>query len=1316
MKKISLFLFLSICITGFSQRSYKQMMHDPSVNFYTVCEVAEAYFETIDKTQKGSGWKGYQRWKYQNESKFYPSGDRSNVDPYFVQKQFEAFASTKPGAPVKAIFSPTGWEEVGPVTIETITGHYAPGLGRIETFYVDPVEEEIMYIGSRSGGFWKSIDGGTTWTGGSTDFLVASGVNSIGVSPTNPDSILINVRNAGNGTTHGIYRSIDAGETWTETNYNPVELGKGGLGSNFRVNRVVYHPRVGDLIFVCASDGLYRSDDNLDTWVKVTNGSISDIEFHPTDNDIVYIYDYYYWGDNKNKVLRSTDGGVSFTGSAEIPGNDNNTSVQLDVTPLCEDCIYFASGNGIWKSFDAGLTFEFVSSPDGGSQGFAVGDLDSTKMIYGYIDCFASANGGLTFDQRTWWSLGSVDFDGDQYIHADLREAECINGIFYVATDGYFAKSEDHGLTWERLNDNTGLRENYTLGVSQSNHYRTMVGSQDNGTSIRQQDEWIEFWGADGMEAIIHPLNDDWMIGSNQYGGRRRTFNGGLTQDGASPSGHTSGWVAPLAYAPNDHMTVYHFGENVYRSEAFGSGYTLMGTPSFSGTISEAAIAENNSDMLVVSRWENIELSLDGGATFEDIQGTLPDYTITDIAFDPLDDNTFVVTYNRHQNDGSKVFITHDMGETWTNITANLNDMPIRGAVIDHTSDKNIYLAAEIGVFVKGMDDTDWELYNTNLPNCMVYELEIVNGSNTLRAATWGRGVWEYNLKDRQDFPVILKTRITDQPTFTTPQEGEDQFVTSQINYDGELSSVFVKWSVEAPTFENTIEMENVSDSTWVSVDPMGGEYPCGTNVYFKVYAVGEASDTTETYKFMYTIQHGNEYCESSGNLSWQTSITRINFGDINNTSGKTVGYTDYGCLGFETEVERMSDYDLTMHMNTDGDYTIHGKAWIDWNQNGDFTDVGEEYDLGTAVDTEDGPSTLSPLTITVPESAILGETTMRTAVKFANDPTPCEVGFDGEVEDYKITVGCTTIPGEITESVCEPYVSPSGLFTWATSGVYSDTLISVAGCDSVVTVNLTIFEPSSSDVSVTNCGTYVSPSGLYTWTTSGVYEDTLISSTGCDSTLTVDLTIVEATTSGISVTACDSYTSPSGDFTWDVSGTYTDVIPNIAGCDSTITIDLDIENVNTMITLEELTLTAVESESTYQWLDCDSDWEAIDGATSQSYTVTENGNYAVIVTSDECSDTSDCYTVTTVSIDEQAENNIALYPNPSNGSATLLLNGNSNYEFLKVYDVAGRIVYQEAIKQRSEIQLALNVSKGIYYLVLDDEHTNEIMLKLVIE
>jgi len=143
--------------------------------------------------------------------------------------------------------------------------------------------------------------------------------------------------------------------------------------------------------------------------------------------------------------------------------------------------------------------------------------------------------------------------------------------------------------------------------------------------------------------------------------------------------------------------------------------------------------------------------------------------------------------------------------------------------------------------------------------------------------------------------------------------------------------------------------------------------------------------------------------CASSGNTAFGTSITLVNFGTINNATDKTVGYTDYTAIS--TDVVLNSIHDLTVNLNTDGNYTIHSIVWIDWNHNCDFTDAGEMYDMGTAINTDDGATNLSPLSVTVPANAKLGSTIMRVSCKYNADPTACMTNQDGEVEDYTINV-----------------------------------------------------------------------------------------------------------------------------------------------------------------------------------------------------------------------------------------------------------------------------------------------------------------------
>jgi photosystem II stability/assembly factor-like uncharacterized protein len=1017
-------LFFSLSMSA--QKKYKQLMLDNSINFYDVVKEADNYFKTHDKG-KGSGWKGFQRWKNANEYKFYPSGKRDNTDPYFTINAYKSFIKNNPiNNQQKSSF--TGWEELGPSQISTISNGYSTGLGRVEDHYVDPNNSNKMYLGSRSGGFWKTLDGGTNWTG-TTDLLPASGVNTIAVLPTNSDHILINVRNSNNGYSHGIYSSSDGGNTWTQSNFNPTNLGVGGLGSNFRIHKIAYHPTIANLVFIGTNRGLYRSTDNLATWTRFIaffeygfsdTAEITDFTFHPTNTNVMYLLDNYYWS-NKSKIYISNDSGVTFTKSNAMTGNSNNgNSGQLSVSAACPNCVYFASGDGVWKSINNGLDFVFLSEPSEGLGGFSVSDTDNTKMIYGYLDIERSINDGVSFNRITRWSLGNTNGDlttnqtsfntSTNYVHADLHPAKSVNGVFYIGTDGFFCKSADNGATWQILNQGTTIRESYKLGVSQSNHYRSISGSQDNGTSIKTENGWIEFYGADGMEGIIHPLNDDWMIGSLQSGGRRRTKDAGQSQSGVSPSGSEGGaWEAPILYDPNNQMTVYDFRENVYKSIDFGSTWINIGSPSFTGTIRQAAIAENNSNIIVVTKNEFIEKSTDGGATYISIKGTLPNSSIQDVNFDPNNDNTIIVTYANYESDNNKVFITTNGGTTWTNITYNLGNMPVHTVVIDHTTNANIYLGAEIGVYTKPMNGNIWNLYNTDLSNTTVEELEIVYGSNTLKAATWGRGLWEYTLVGRNDFPSILTTKISDQPTGFTPKFGVDQFVTSTIDYTGVLTNVHVAWSINNPVFDNTIQMTNTTGNTWMS-DTAIPEYPIGTKIYFKVLATGSASDTSETYKFMYTVKP-YEYCSASGTTTYQGNITRVTFNTLDNhdTSPKIQPYTDFTAT-HSTTVNRNDTYNLSVNLNTDGgNYKYYVKAWIDWNNDAVFDNTSEAYELGFSENVSDVATNLSPFSITVPNDAVIGTTRMRIACRYNTYPNDCENDYDGEVEDYTIIINSAT-------------------------------------------------------------------------------------------------------------------------------------------------------------------------------------------------------------------------------------------------------------------------------------------------------------------
>ncbi|MFH2142443.1 MAG: T9SS type A sorting domain-containing protein, partial [Bacteroidota bacterium] len=167
-------------------------------------------------------------------------------------------------------------------------------------------------------------------------------------------------------------------------------------------------------------------------------------------------------------------------------------------------------------------------------------------------------------------------------------------------------------------------------------------------------------------------------------------------------------------------------------------------------------------------------------------------------------------------------------------------------------------------------------------------------------------------------------------------------------------------------------------------------------------------------------------------------------------------------------------------------------------------------------------------------------------------------VGNDGSAIDAgHVRVYSCSSHSNINETACDIYTSPSGKYTWTSTGIYLDTIPNAMGCDNCITINLTVNNSSSSSIAESSCDSYISPSGKI-WASSGVYNDTIPNLSNCDSVITIDLTINNSTNSSITETVCDSYTSPSGK-TWTSTGIYLDTIPNAISCDSIITINLTV-------------------------------------------------------------------------------------------------------------------------------------------------------------
>jgi hypothetical protein len=197
-----------------------------------------------------------------------------------------------------------------------------------------------------------------------------------------------------------------------------------------------------------------------------------------------------------------------------------------------------------------------------------------------------------------------------------------------------------------------------------------------------------------------------------------------------------------------------------------------------------------------------------------------------------------------------------------------------------------------------------------------------------------------------------------------------------------------------------------------------------------------------------------------------------------------------------------------------------------------------------------------------------------------------------------------------------------------------------------------------------------------------------------------VNLTINNSSISNLSLFGCNSLISPSGKYTWTISGIYTDTISNIAGCDSIISINLTINTLDTSVSVFKTTLTANATSVNYQWIDCNNGRLPISGATGQSYTATENGSYAVVVKQNSCSDTSSCYTIIGVGIrDIITEKNFAIYPNPMSGQFAIYFAETLPDLSITIYNTIGEELDFITYKEVNRVQLEIIEPAGLYFL-----------------
>jgi len=245
-------------------------------------------------------------------------------------------------------------------------------------------------------------------------------------------------------------------------------------------------------------------------------------------------------------------------------------------------------------------------------------------------------------------------------------------------------------------------------------------------------------------------------------------------------------------------------------------------------------------------------------------------------------------------------------------------------------------------------------------------------------------------------------------------------------------------------------------------------------------------------------------------------------------------------------------------------------------------------------------------------------------------------------------------------------------------------------------------------EVNATTTGTDVQTAcDSYTWIDGNTYTSnnnsatfTLTNAAGCDSVVTLDLTINNSTTGTDVQTACDSYTWIDGNTYTSNNNSATFTLTNAAGCDSVVTLDLTIDTVNIVVTNNSPTLVAEDTSGTYQWVNCDDSYSPIAGETDASYTAIANGNYAVILTQNGCTDTSACEIIDNVGLNNKyLADEIIVSPNPSSGQFSVT--SSVMIQKITVIDNMGRIVNTFNVNDLKTLVELSEFAKGSYIITI---------------
>ena len=589
-----------------------------------------------------------------------------------------AAAGITPGAPQNSTdkFKNLEFREIGPAVMG----------GRIDDFAVVESDPNIVYVGTASGGVWKTTNNGTTWEP-VFDKEAVSTIGDVAIAPSDPSVVWVGTGEPNNRQSSswgdGVYKSLDAGKTWKRM----------GLGATHHIARIVIHPKNPDVVYVAAQGhlwganpdrGVYKSSDGGKTWSQVLkindDTGVTDIAMDPQSPDILYAAAYerrrtpfgFNGGGPGSAIYKTTDGGATWkklTKGLPYENGGDTGRIGLDVYRKDPNIVYAEiqhEKGGTFRSEDKGETWKRMGETDPRPSYYSQIRVDPNNDLRIWelgAQMYYSEDGGKTFaTQRVRGIHG--DF------HAMWIDPANSNHMM-TGSDGGIHWSDDAGKNWNFLNV-IAIGQFYEVALDNEKPYHICGGLQDNGswcgpsqTLTREgiiNEDWQVIHGGDGFYAAIDNV-EPWIVYTESQDGHlaRRDMHTGqqrsiMPEAKAGEPHYRFQWNSPVAVSSHNHTTIYYGGNYLFESTDRGDSWTRLGGDLTTGADrSKLLILGKAPDKNTLSRNDGVE-----------------EYpTITSISESPLSSKVLWVG-----TDDGNLQVTRDGGKTWKNVASKVPGVP----------------------------------------------------------------------------------------------------------------------------------------------------------------------------------------------------------------------------------------------------------------------------------------------------------------------------------------------------------------------------------------------------------------------------------------------------------------------------------------------------------------------------------------------------------------------------------------------------------------------------------------------------------------